>query len=458
MIEPLIGIILTIAIIAGVLSYMTKISQREYSMYTYGDFFREDENVDVLFLGSSKVINDIYPMQLWKDYGIESFNYGVHGNYIPASYWLMMNAFDYKLPKLVVIDAYHIGSDYKYGTPEYLHNWMDTFRLSKNKVKAIIDLNDDPAKDEKIASGELDASTKASMSEFLWNYILYHSRWNELYEQNFVGMQSYEKGAEARLNVVNTVNCVRQNEEVTWEETNGTNYLRKLLNECSKKGVKVLVTYLPNGGDGGGAFIEADMARSVAEECGADFVSFLSEDLISATTDYYDNEHLNPLGAYKITDYLGEYIATNYQIEDKRQSVVSGKWSEDYKNYIDFKQQLFERTDTLTRCLLLLKDRDFDSVISVTDISAFLGEDDTNINLLVNMGCNIDELSSIYYDEGRVYVVISDGKACCERVLSDEYEQLLFEESYDESFFLEQYTTTIIEINRESGKVSRRQF
>lgn len=69
----------------------------------------------MLFMGTSHVLNAVYPMELWNDYGIVSYNFGGHGNYLPTTYCIMKNALEYTTPKLMVIDCFFLGQNKKCG-------------------------------------------------------------------------------------------------------------------------------------------------------------------------------------------------------------------------------------------------------------------------------------------------------------------------------------------------------
>ena len=51
-----------------------------------GDFFRVADECDVLFLGTSHVTMAVYPMELWHDYGITSYNISGYGHLMPMNY------------------------------------------------------------------------------------------------------------------------------------------------------------------------------------------------------------------------------------------------------------------------------------------------------------------------------------------------------------------------------------
>ena len=70
-----------------------------------GSFLQEDRDYDVLFFGSSHAVNGIYPMELWKDYGITSYNLSGHGAGLAASYWTMRLATQYHKPRVAVLDV-----------------------------------------------------------------------------------------------------------------------------------------------------------------------------------------------------------------------------------------------------------------------------------------------------------------------------------------------------------------
>ena len=61
-----------------VVSVTQKLFERKYSYSKYYDFYSQQQDFDVLFLGTSHVINAVYPMELWRDYGIVSYNMANH--------------------------------------------------------------------------------------------------------------------------------------------------------------------------------------------------------------------------------------------------------------------------------------------------------------------------------------------------------------------------------------------
>ncbi len=75
------------------------------SEYKYADFFDRADQIDVLFIGSSHVINAINPAVLYGEYGITSYNMGGHGSIMQSTYWELIEALQYCNPKAVVVDT-----------------------------------------------------------------------------------------------------------------------------------------------------------------------------------------------------------------------------------------------------------------------------------------------------------------------------------------------------------------
>ena len=120
---------------------LTALTESKASREKYMHFFRQEADFDVLFVGSSKVINGILPMELWNDYGIVSYNLGGHDNAIPTSYWVLRNALDHTTPKCVVFDCMGSAQDSWISSQSYFaHMSFDAFPLSQNKIQAIYEL------------------------------------------------------------------------------------------------------------------------------------------------------------------------------------------------------------------------------------------------------------------------------------------------------------------------------
>lgn len=457
LVNNLISLLLILAVLSGGLAKLTQICQLKQSVYTYSRFFDSNEDTDVFFMGSSRMINAVFPMQLWKDYGITSYNLGAHANLLPATYWELENALCAKTPKLVVVDTYGIENDFKYETPEYLHSWMDAFPLNATKIKAVMDLSDDPYKEQAIAAGNLEPSYAGMPIEFIWSFIKYHTRWDEINDEDFVTPTSSEKGAEARIRVESFDKIQRDKNAISDRTYVGEEYLKKIIESCQSKGIDVLLTYLPSESDEN-HYSQINKTAKIAADYGVDFVSLFDDELIDRQTDYYDSKHLNPLGARKTTDYLGEYISSNYNISDKRgDEAIANSWVADYQDYVYYRSELMARSDEAANVILQLAFEDFDSVIEVYNPYAL--KDDNVKNLLAKLSVDVNEAINKCETEGACVIVISEGGAgaavCSMDEVPGEYMQKLDAITEDGNYVFEPYCNIRVSvINRLNGEVT----
>lgn len=388
-----------LCLLAAVLGKVSAVVERKDSYSKYLDFYEQEEEFDVLFLGTSHVIRGVFPMELWNDYGIVSYNMSNHAETLPETYWVLRNSLDYKTPKLVVIDLYKLPLNEKISTDEetgellkeYLHDYMDSVPLSRTKVKAVWDL--------------LPADQRM---EFLFDFSMYHERWSALGQGDFVKERSLEKGAETYAGIVSAEAPKEVSTDQRMEEdTLGKQYLRKMIELCQEKNIQVLLTYIPYGGITGEERMWANSGYTIAEQYGVPYVNLLEVDgLIDYEIDCSDSSsHLNISGGRKVTEYLGAYIMEHYQIPDRRSDAAYAGWLTDYQNYMEEKIDDLSVEDDLHEYLLQLNDQSMSCCYYVRPDSAIY-EDELAMRLLNNIG----ELQRL--DEARErnesYLVLAD--------------------------------------------------
>ena len=336
------GIILVLIVYGFVC--LSRITERKDSRDKFSDFYTEDREYEVLFLGSSHVLNGIFPMELWKEYGITSYNMGGHGNRMAMNYWVLKNALEYKKPKVVVLDTFMIGREDKIASLEQLHLSADHIPYSQTKVEMIEDLVEE----------------KDRRKDFLFKFSTYHHRWNELTQEDFQRAPVVEKGAESRINVaVTKENMEVSEEDFTGEKTVNTEYLYKIIKLCEEQEIELLLTYLPFP-DSTGWRIEANTVDLIAKECNLHFLDYNTLlQVIDFETDFYDKDsHLNTSGARKITRFIGDYLRKIYKVNDYREWEEYIGWHEDYKDYYEFKIENFRKEEELKNILMMLNDED----------------------------------------------------------------------------------------------------
>ena len=285
------------------------------------------DSIDVLLIGSSRIMCGIYPLLLWEDHGIAAFDCAGSAQVIAQSYFQLKDALNYQSPRLVVVDVSTVANGNVYiGAESFVHTQLDHMRSPLVRLSAIFTLV--PKKD---------------WVEYLFPIVKYHTRWNEVRAEDFNMPPDICRGA-----VVYT--GFSEKEEVLPPELIARTeagelydipelYLRKTVALCRKAGAEVLFVNLPCVRDA--EFQRAyNAVDALAEELGVPYINYLYEESLGLDyeAEMFDTAHLNSAGAEKLTAALGAYIRENYDIPDRRGDAAYARWDADLA---DFRQKYY---------------------------------------------------------------------------------------------------------------------
>jgi hypothetical protein len=272
---------------------------------------------DVLFAGSSHMLNGVYPMEVWDKSGIASCNIAQNGQIIPETYYALMEAFRYQSPKVVVLDVYKMVESAKMGLTVSFHFTVDSMRPGIPKLRAIFDL---VPPDER--------------AEYLVDLIAYHTRWKELAASDFEPLDTELKGSEMLFSTASNAGYVPCPESETAEiNAVAADYLQRIADLCEKHRAKLLLVALPfadteNDGLQRQQTVNAVEAWAKARDIPfLNYIYLMDETGIDLAQDYFDNYHLNWRGAVKISDHLAEYLKQNCDLPDRRGQTAYASWS-----------------------------------------------------------------------------------------------------------------------------------
>ncbi len=410
--------VLFLAILTVCLFAVSLIVERKSSYDKNQRFFEEAQagNIDAFILGSSHVINGINPVQLYEQYGYTAYNLGGFGSVLMSSYWQFKLALDYCTPKLVIVDAYMLENDIRYiddpganVESDELHLNIDRFPFNKTKYEAINDMIRE--KDKKYP--------------FYADFIVYHDRWKELDSNDFKRIANKGKvnelmGAVMEFGV--------HSAEFTYtdfqagpldHETVGTTYLRKIIEECQARDIKVIVVTLPFL-----AMQESQSAAITAEQIAAEYGVYSlnllkAPGFIDINSDMVDAGHLNIMGARKVTEFLGAFIAQNIPLDDHRGDPdyaswdrAAVLWEEELRSLSDGNEDIYSQLMVLK---LLQAEKTF--ALSIRGGTAVYN-DCTLVRMLRQLGAGdaltrAIESSSSYMlvsDCGQIYEFAGDGE------------------------------------------------
>lgn len=364
----------------------------------YTAFYESDTNFDVIFMGTSHTFHSVFTQELWKEYGIPSFNWAYSHCTLAEDYYLLQDIVKYTDPKLVVIDLYGVmeyenqgNKKYKAGKIEQQHVQFDSIPLSKSKIQAAYDVFDD----------------YENKYDFIFNFALYHNRWPELSEDDFNVTYSTEKGSDILYGHKNAKYI--KNETYSTIDINSvcSEYIPKIADFCDGKNIELLFTYLPFPAESEQQNI-AYTLNDYLSQFKCSYVNMLDENILDTETDIYkDGSHLNYMGGHKTTLQIGKYIQDKYGLNDYSDSEEYSSWHTDYEKYVDFKSSRFKhknRRANLIHNLILSYGGDFDVEVKVNTQSENIHSDKLLDKLIFNSGnyVNVENVDGLSY-EGKNY-------------------------------------------------------
>lgn len=353
-------VIAFILLLAFITMQVSEVLKDKNNYLKYSAFYTEKEPFDVLFFGSSRMLNAVYPMELWENYGITSYNMAQHSEILKLSYWQMKNAFQYNKPKVAVVEVSLFAGGYITDedgeAKSYLHKSIDHMKFTPLKYELLKDI-----------------TKGVDFSEYLFPLTIYHNRWNELEGNDIYRDISSSKGAERRRGVTPMERMEWSNQEKSENFDPKLVNLDAMVELCKKNDVQLILTCMPTVWVSGnpGVCSVMNYLEEYASEQGIFFLNFAKEEnYINYATDFYDSSHLNPSGASKITEHLGSYLIQNFDLPAEKEESTVKAWNKRLAGYNNDKKtelQIAKNAGDLHVYLMLLNDEHFTFRIKLSD-------------------------------------------------------------------------------------------
>lgn len=415
--------------------YPDKYVSEPISRILPGFYSEEQDTIDVLCIGASKVLFAVSPMEMYEQHGIKSYNLATNGQSIEAGYFLLEEALKSQQPKIVVLDVSEL-----YRTDSSKENWrylLDAMPLSVNKME--------------FAQEFANLYGKENFVGALFPMLNYHERWEELEKKDFTDFtrnkKFYSKGyyvlsqqqpcylTEKQIDEW-AILLEKQEQGIYRKYTNDECYvseeaptlynveipisniewLKKIKDECEAKGIELLLVNIPmivSPAEKSNAWskLRSNEVRKLCETMDISFwdMQYDIELGINWSTDTRDaGWHLNLLGAIKVSKALGEYLE-KYDLSKSR--ITS--WENDLKIYKEIKdigltQMQTDFTDYIEKL------REYDEEVIIMACSNEITEGLTAIDKenLRKLGLKADFSQDMHTNS---YVaVIEEGEVICE--------------------------------------------
>lgn len=282
------------------------------------EYYEEDKNHDVVFIGDCEVYENFSPKTLWEEYGINSYIRGSAQQLIWQSYYLLEDTLRYEKPDVIIFNVLAMQYD-KPQKEAYNRMTLEGMKWSMSKVKSI----------------QASMTASENFPDYVFPILRYHSRWNELSEEDIRYLFDTEKvshnGYYMRVDVKPAENVPEGNILANYQfGENAYFYLDKMTQLCKENEIQLVLVKAPSLYP----YWYEEWEEQIEEYAAANdllYINFLEltdETGLDFSTDTYDGGlHLNLSGAEKITAYLGEALQKECGLPDRRnETELSEVW------------------------------------------------------------------------------------------------------------------------------------
>ena len=346
---------LAAALTAGSIYAAARIFRKTDSEYQYDPFFEDETEYDVLFFGNSHAQYAVSPLQLYRDYGITSYNMASHGNSIAVSYWMLKNAIEYHKPKVAVLDMYLVDADTVTMKKGLAHYTFDRFPLTRTKMEAIQGIFGD----------------FKEQLEFYVPFSVFHNNWSSFTLDSVKKIWSpaprnKNKGQKYESDVVPAYTYpVLDISDTEQADSTGKEYVRKFISLCREEDIKPVLILIPYPASEEKQRWQ-NSVHALAEEENVDYIDLYHMNLVDADTDFYDpDSHLNLSGSVKVTDALGKELDRRYHLEDRRSQKEYSSWKESLKAWNRHLENSLSEQTCLSNILVFLSWPEFTAEIGI---------------------------------------------------------------------------------------------
>lgn len=304
-IKRIVSCVLFVAILLGLLQVSSLVFQPKsndkasgiYYPRANGIFSEPKDSIDTVFIGDSEVYHSFIPLNIWRDYGITSYDVSSPSQKLVYSMEFLKKTFENQSPKIVFLETNAI------------------FRKSY--------LEDE-------------ITYKA---EQIFPVFRYHDRWKNLQLKDFSATVEYTANENnkgyyfTKKSKPATDKAIK--EYMKYSDVSApilsTNrkYLNGIAKFCKNHGAKLVLISTPSTKNWN--YQRHNTMEAISKDLGVDYIdtNLLRDDiLIDWKKDTKDKgDHLNYNGAVKLTDYVGKYLDDTKLFKDKRNDPSYDNWN-----------------------------------------------------------------------------------------------------------------------------------
>lgn len=313
--KKLLAIVLTIVITISGLWFATRLFMPKYMHgilegAMIGEYYDDPTDHNVVFIGDCELYENISPVYLWENFGINSYIRGSAQQLIWQSYYLAEETVEREHPDVIVFNVLSM----KYNTPQneaYNRMTLDGMKWSSSKVDSI----------------KASMTEEESMIEYLFPLLRYHSRWSDLNAEDFKYLFHRDKvtfnGYYMRVDEKPADDNIPKGRPIIDYQFGDTayQYLDKLTKLCKDNDIELILVKAPSLFP----YWYPQWDKQIEDYAAANdltYINFLDyQDSIGLDWDkdtYDGGLHLNLSGAEKLSEYFGQILSNDFNVPDRR--------------------------------------------------------------------------------------------------------------------------------------------
>lgn len=299
-----------------------------------GFYAEKEDSLDVIFVGGSASYFSWEPLTAWKKYGFTSYNFGLDAIQPQVIKYILEETEKTQSPDLYVVDLRPFQYGDQFSEQENTQNMnrvapfrnlSDNMKYSKNRYELIE--NGAPVAEEKWTYHFDIAKYHSNLYAFLEL-----QNWQHIFNKKHYYTKGFDWYDRAQTISFNDTSMITE-ELALGKEIDV--YFKDLLEYCGERELPVLFVVHPYCNSPQDQ-MKCNYMKQYIERYGFEYFNandyFYDIDL-DVTTDFYDIDHMNLLGADKYTNFFSKYLHENYDFKDKRDEEAYAQWNEDYERW-----------------------------------------------------------------------------------------------------------------------------
>lgn len=266
-----------------------------------------ENSVDVMSYGSSIMWRGLDTAELYKRYGIAAYNYGNNWQRINTTELFVRDSFRTQHPKIAIIEVSRVAdilSDNELDGEIYYTKEIKHFNGKSKYLKQCFGNN---------------------IKRYAGYYIPlvgFHSNWENLQQKSFRKPEDWidfhKTFGQVKLDVTKSIDISDYHTFSQKDLSEESIYvLDQIVEECRSNNTDVLFVTFPKQEEY--SYSESMKKYAADNKCRyLDLYEYIDDIGLDGAVDFSDEIHLSAQGSTKVADFLGSFIKSNYDINDRR--------------------------------------------------------------------------------------------------------------------------------------------